>query len=116
MFKRILIALLCALTVTSSMTGCVGQNSTENNSDSESFSSTEKENENKNRIKVACNVWRMEKRWFKTHFSKQTIYSRNNETKRDKIDFETQDQFGDYIVEGKYKDDKNILTLVISLS
>ena len=44
MLKRILIALLCALTVTSSMTGCVGQNSTENNSGSESVSTTEKEN------------------------------------------------------------------------
>lgn len=35
------------------------------------------------------------------------------ETKRDKIDFETQDQFGDYIVEGKYKDDTIVYTEIL---
>lgn len=35
------------------------------------------------------------------------------EAKRDKIDFETQDLFGDYIVEGKYKDDTIVYTEIL---
>ncbi|MBQ7828760.1 MAG: hypothetical protein IJ345_00615 [Clostridia bacterium] len=61
MFKRILIALLCTLTVTSSMTGCIDQNSTEDNSGSESVSTTEKENSeltSDEALEIAKEYWR----------------------------------------------------------
>jgi len=63
MFKKILIALLCVLTVTFSVTGCVAPNFTEYNSVAESVSSTEKGNENKGltaaaALKIAKRYWK----------------------------------------------------------
>ena len=61
MFKRILVALLCVLAVTSSMTGCKGQNTTENNTESESISSTENENNelsSDEALKIAKEYWK----------------------------------------------------------
>ena len=63
MFKKILIVLLCVLTVTFSVTGCVAPNFTEYNSVAESVSSTEKGNENKGltaaaALKIAKRYWK----------------------------------------------------------
>ena len=61
MFKRILVALLCVLAVTFSMTGCKGQNLTENNTESEGISSTENENNeltSDEALKIAKEYWK----------------------------------------------------------
>lgn len=61
MFKRIIIAVLCVLAVAASMTGCTGQNSTQNNTESESISSTENENNelsSDEALKIAKEYWK----------------------------------------------------------